>query len=360
MTKFAPLPRNGGQWAMSAGALALLSLVAAACGGGGAPTSVKSAGTTTTSAATTTTTAVATGQGGGPGPGGANRPGAFGPAATGSIASITGDTLEVQSTGSQTTVDLTAKTRITATVSVALSDVTAGTCILATGTRGKSGALNATTISISASVAGKCVGGFLGAPGGRRFGGGGFPPGGRATFPTRPAGAGSGPPVVRPDNFAGASGKVTSVTGSTITAQGIVFTAFRTGGPAGAPATGAPATGASSTTTVTAPKAQTITVKVTSATKYSKTEKGTAGSLKVGECATAFGSTNDIGVVTATRLTVTPATASGCPAFTGFGGGGGFGGGRGGFGPGGGGGGAGSGGGGGGGAGVAVTSGATS
>jgi hypothetical protein len=48
----------------------------------------------------------------------------------------------------------------------------------------------------------------------------------------------------------------------------------------------------------------------------------------VGECATAIGSTNSIGVVTARALTITQPTSTGCTAgFGGFGGRGGFGGG---------------------------------
>jgi hypothetical protein len=65
---------------------------------------------------------------------------------------------------------------------------------------------------------------------------------------------------------------------------------------------------------------------VSSATKYLKTGKATASQLTVGECATAIGSTNSIGVVTARALTVTQPTSTGCTAgFGGFGGGGGFG-----------------------------------
>jgi hypothetical protein len=62
-------------------------------------------------------------------------------------------------------------------------------------------------------------------------------------------------------------------------------------------------------------------VVVSSKTRYSKTEKVTAGALKVGECATAFGSTNDIGVVNATRLTVTQPVDGSCTTGFGFRGG---------------------------------------
>ncbi len=63
-------------------------------------------------------------------------PPSFTPAASGTIASILGQLLEVQGTNGQTTVDLTAKTAITATVPLALRDIKVGTCISATGTKG--------------------------------------------------------------------------------------------------------------------------------------------------------------------------------------------------------------------------------
>ena len=93
----------------------------------------------------------------------------------------------------------------------------------------------------------------------------------------------------------------------TITVEGISFAGFGGRPPSGASAKKPPAT----------PKPSPQTVVVSSKTRYSKTEKVTAGALKVGECATAFGSTNDIGVVSATRLTVTQPVGGSCT--TGFG-----------------------------------------
>jgi hypothetical protein len=71
--------------------------------------------------------------------------------------------------------------------------------------------------------------------------------------------------------------------------------------------------------TVVTATTKTITVTVSGLTTYSKTEMAKASSLRIGECATAYGSTNDIGTLTAARLTVTQATGIGCPAFGGFG-----------------------------------------
>ena len=67
--------------------------------------------------------------------------------ASGEIACISGDTLEVRNpeTG-QTTVKVTAKTSITATVAVTLKAVENGSCITASGVKAKNGALDATTV----------------------------------------------------------------------------------------------------------------------------------------------------------------------------------------------------------------------
>ncbi len=153
---------------------------------------------------------------------------------------------------------------------------------------------------------GSCVvrGGFGG--GGPRGGfGGGFP---RTT--------GTAPARTRPANIAGAFGKVTKVSASAISIEGISFAGFG----------GRPASGTSKKPTAT-PKPSPQTVIVSSKTRYSKTEKVTSGALKVGECATAFGTTNDIGVVSATRLTVTQPVDGSCTTGFRFGGGAGTGGG---------------------------------
>ena len=224
----------------------------------------------------------------------------FAPAASGTIASILGQDLEVQGTSGQTTVDLTTKTAITATVPLDLRDITPGTCISATGTKAPAGKVDATLVTVTAAVKGSCVerggpgggGGFRGSPGG------GFP---RTT--------GTVPARFRTTNVFGAFGKVTKVSGSTITVEGISFAGFG----------GRPATGTAKPTKT--PKASPQSVVVSSKTSYSKTEKVTAGALKVGECASAFGSTNDIGVVSATRLTVTQPVDGSCTSGFGFRGG---------------------------------------
>jgi hypothetical protein len=317
---------KGARLAYAAAGIAALSLLAAACGGGG--------GTKSASAPTTTTTTVAAA-----GAGTGARPAAaasFAPAATGTIASITGNTLEVQDLASvqQTTVNVTAKTAITATVYVGLSDITPGTCISATGTKGANGSVDATSVIIERLTTGSCtvLGGSTRAgtfPRGGFGGGGGFAVGGGSgSTGTRPSGSTSRTPFTVPANEASAFGKVTSVSASTITALGVVFSfaGRTTTAPAKTSGTVPPSSPPAASAT---PKTVTVTVHVTASTKYSKTEKAVIADLKVGECASAFGSTNDIGAVTATRLTVTPAPASGCTTALARGG---FFGGRGGFG----------------------------
>ena len=233
---------------------------------------------------------------------------AFGaPAASGKISYVSGGSLEVQNeeTG-QTTVKVTSKTVITATVAVSLKAVASGSCITATGAKAKNGSLDATTVTLVAATGGKCAAGRFGSGGFRSAGGGGnFQPrttGGTASHRSFPAAAA---------NAATAFGKVTSVSGSTVNVEGNMFSfsAARSG-----------SSSKKRTTSTTVPKATKVTVDVSSKTKYLKTGVGSANSLKVGECATAFGSTSSIGAVTATRLSVTPATGGTC-GFGGFGGG---------------------------------------
>jgi hypothetical protein len=296
MNKIAGPFKTAHRPALVVGTLVAVSLAAAACGGGSSPAATKTSapsttaaaakGTTPTTSGTTATSGAGTGRSGGAA--------SFASAASGTIASILGQSLEVQGSSGQTTVDLTAKTAITATVPVRLSDITKGTCISATGTKGTGGKVDATLVTIEPSVKGSCTerGGF---PGGGARGG----PGG--TFTSRPPGSVPSTRFKVPTNVAEAFGKVTSVSGSTIVIQGISFAAF-----------GRPTSSTSASAPTTLPKTSPETVVVSSKTKYSKTERVTYHALKVGECATAFGSTNDIGVVTATRLTVTQPVGGSC------------------------------------------------
>lgn len=228
-----------------------------------------------------------------------------GPAASGQIAYISGGTLEVRNPATgQTTVKITAKTAITATVEVTVKAVVKGSCIAATGTRARNGALEATTVTLVAAKGGKCGGApraFL--SGGRRV----FVGRTTSTTPRRRAPA--------PANAATAFGRVTAVGVPRITVEGTMLSFS---------ATNRSSSGPKRARSTAIPKAKELTVDVSSKTKYLKTGASNAKSLKVGECATAFGATNSIGAVTATRLSVSPASSGGCGFGGGFFGSGGF------------------------------------
>lgn len=236
----------------------------------------------------------------------APRPAAQLPAASGQISYISGDTVEVRSQESgQTSVKITPKTAISATVAVSLKAVVKGSCVTATGTKAKNGALDAATVTLVAATAGKCqVGGGFGSRASR--GGGSFRP---------PAGASRTAPrhFTVPANEASAFGKVTSVSGPTLSVVGTMFSFSGAARSSSGSRKGS--------TSKSVPKVKKVTVEVSSKTKYLKTGPGSAKSLKVGECATAFGPANSIGTVTATRLSVGPPTSGSC-GFSGFGAGG--------------------------------------
>lgn len=231
---------------------------------------------------------------------GANR---AAPGTSGLIAAVTGTTMQVQSRTEQVAVTWTGTTTFTQQVTGSLADVTVGSCITAmaaqTGATPATDAaaptaLTAATVQIRPSTNGSCTAGF----GGQGAGGGQD----GATAPTRTgptggSGGGSGGGTGNGQRgFAqfGTSGQVTAVSGDTITVT-----------PSTRP-------GASATT---AP----VAVTTTGSTVYLKTAAATAGDVKVGECATALGKADSTGAVTATAVSLRPATNGECT--TGFGGG---------------------------------------
>ena len=194
--------------------------------------------------------------------------------AFGQLVQINGQTLILSGTNGDSTVTYAPTTTITQTRTGTLADITAGSCISATGTKDASGVVTASTVILSAPVKGACTG-F----GGVRAGAG--------TFSPRP---GFSPPAV-PAGFTAARGQVRSVTGTSVTLT------EKTG-----------------TTTTTATIDVPTTVKVTTSSVV------TAAALQTGECLTAVGSKNTSGTVVARSLTITPPGLNGCTA--GFGGGG--------------------------------------
>jgi hypothetical protein len=226
-------------------------------------------------------------------PGGGQRP-----AASGLIAAVDANTMQVQNQQSgQVAVSWTDSTKFSHTVTVKASSIKAGDCVTAiapSGTDQSATSFTATTVSVTDSTSGECgrggVGGGFGGPGG----GAGRPSGLPSNLPSGgPGGAG---------NFGGiATGKVVSVSGSSLVIDAQSFN---------------PSGGSSAPSTVKK------TVTVGSGTKMTGQASTTASSVAVGKCATVQGTAGDSGAVTATSVSITDADNGQCTGgFPGFGGG---------------------------------------
>jgi uncharacterized protein DUF5666 len=262
-------------------------------------------------------------------------------AASGTLASLSGTSIEVQNPSSgQVTVTWTPTTTFRQTVNVPASTLAVGDCITATGAAptakakkpAKSGttSITATTVSIGQpSATGTCSVGTTG--GGFVIGGGGF--GGAGGFAGRgfrgTGGGGTGaggsgsfrpPSGTFPKGGAGraaafgnvAFGKVTSLSGNVLVVVGArpTFTA---------PPKGTSSTKGKTKTTPTKPKLVTTKSKVTftTTTTFNETMSSSSTALAVGQCVTALGPASDTGAITATSISVRPAGPSGCFTFTG-------------------------------------------
>lgn len=228
---------------------------------------------------------------------------------SGTIA-VAGDALlQVQDSESQTAVTFTDETIITNQVSASLSDIVAGACIMASGSMGDSSdesSSSITSVRITESVDGECSGGFGGMAGGMPSGGGTPPEGGEMPdgapanedMPEMPA---DGDMPEMPGGGMGGfvSGKVTAVSGNTITVESTSFGGNNTAD-------------ASNSDETTADE-----VVVDANTEFTKTISATSDALVVGACVTAMGEYEGENYA-ATSLAVSDAGEEGCN--TGFGG----------------------------------------
>lgn len=256
-----------------------LAAVLAACGGGSSsPSAIRSS----ISPATT-----APGAAGGSGAG--SRRGF--PGVVGSVAAITGTSMEVQnpSTG-QTTVSWTGSTTFEKTVQLSASSVAAGDCVTVIAV-GSNGAVTARSVAVSAPPSsGSC-------PAGRPFGGAGrrAGPGGNATVPPRTIPAGAAGRFGRA-GATFASGRVVSSSASSLVLLGSAFTGGHPGGTT-PPTTAAPSD---------------ITVAVTSSTVFTELRPATSASLAVGDCVAASGPADSTGAVTARSVRITSTGGGSC------------------------------------------------
>jgi hypothetical protein len=214
-------------------------------------------------------------------PSGSNRNGGGPPPGVfGSIAAISGQTLQVQNPQSgQTAVTYDGSTKITNSVAGTLADVTSGACVSVVGTSsGEGQPVGATAVTITQAGANGC------SFGGQRPSGSNTP---RPSGSNRPRPSGSnGPRPSTGNNPAGgprAFGAVTAVSASGFT----VHSTF----------------GANATD---------VTVTVTSATTYTKTVSADPAALVVGACVAAQGKADDTGAVVATSIAVSKAGPNGC------------------------------------------------
>ena len=260
------------RWATIATATPLLVAVLAACGGS---SSSPPSGAAPTAA---------------PSPSPSSPPGVFGTAAA-----VSSSSLEVQSpTSGQVTVDFTGSTHITQQQDGTLSAAVAGSCVTVTGAPGANGTtLTARMITFSQPVDGACTATRgLGFGGGGQFGGGPGPgqSGARATPRS------SQRPRPSASDRAGGTvfGTVTSLSGTTIMVNGTLRDTGMAASAGASPATGP------------------LTVTTDQTTRYSVLATVASSALKVGQCVAALGPSNDIGVVTATSISIVTAGPNGC------------------------------------------------
>jgi hypothetical protein len=282
-------------FALAAG-LPVAVLLLAGCGGGGSSTSGNAAAATPAPSAAASSRA-------------AGRTGGRGPAASGEIAAVTGKTLQVQNASAQTAVTWSAATAFTKSVPATLA---VGDCVTATGTPGSGSAMTATSVRVLATSG--CTFTRNGGPGGangtpRPRPSGGF--GGRRGGGAAPSGAPGAPGA---QSFATAFGKVTAVSGSSVTVSGRLLSGGRFGGsPRATPAPSA------------TPTPESVTVTLGSSAAVVRTVRASGADAKVGACAVATGKADSTGAVAATAIALSAKGANGCTGgfggrFGGFGG----------------------------------------
>jgi hypothetical protein len=207
--------------------------------------------------------------------------------------------MQVQSPqNGQVAVTWTPSTRFTRTVAADATVAKVGSCVtvrpVATGATAAPAApataVTAESVEVTAAVDGSCAqvrAGGPGAPGGR-------PSGAPSTLPTGAPPGGRGPGAGGLGGQRPVAGRVTVVTGGTLTVAAVAF---------------GPGAGAGSTAT---PSTAPVTVSTTSATTWTRTVPGAAGDLAVGQCVTALGTPDDTGAVTASAVASRPATNGQC------------------------------------------------
>jgi hypothetical protein len=247
--------------------------------------------------------------------------------ASGSVAALQASSMEVQNpTTGQTTVSWTTTTQFSKTVTESVSSLAAGDCVTVTGTPSKTSKTTIAARSItvlSTSSTGSCTTGAQGrtSTGGAFGGTGGFnfrrgttgASGASGTRPSFPAGGARRFPGL--GSIAVASGKVTGVSGSTISVTGIDLSpgSFTR-------STKSASSESSKAKKPAAPKTENLKVTTSGSTTLTATQAAAATDLAVGDCVTAFGPAATNGAVTASTVRIT--STGGATCTSGFAGGG--------------------------------------
>jgi len=207
--------------------------------------------------------------------------GAFGNAVVGQVSQVASGKMTVAEQNGSVNVTFDSTTSVLQSGAGAISEAVPGTCVVATGTTDASGAVTARTLQVQLNMNGNCTP-PAGIGGGQGPGAGGFSP--RPGRGSPSPGAGGGPPA----NVANVRGKLTSVSGSTMTVQ---------------PQTGSP-----------------VTVVVSSGTTVTRLVTSSTARLAAGECVTATGQRDSSGTDKARSILISPPSANGCTRAGGFGG----------------------------------------
>jgi hypothetical protein len=210
--------------------------------------------------------------------------------ASGKIAQVMGSTLEVQGTSGQTSVMITSATKISRTKTLTASEVAVGSCVTATGTAKGTSTLVATDVSVLATTS-KSATGCTSTTRGTGAGGRTYPTGGGSG--SHRGGSGGS---ARPNKFSSAFGAVTAKSTAAIELHGRLIVA------------------ATSSKSAKAAALTDIKIELSKSSHITATVPATSAALLVGQCLTAVGPVNDIGVLTARSVTVTAPTSEGCTA----------------------------------------------
>ena len=204
--------------------------------------------------------------------------GAFGNAVVGQVSQVASGKMTVAQQSGSVTVTFDSTTSVLQSGAGAISEAVPGTCVTATGTTDASGTITARTFQVQLNMNGNCT-----PPAGAGQAGGFSPRPGRGS-PS--PGAGGGPPA----NVANVRGRLTNVSGGTMTVQ---------------PQTGSP-----------------VTVVVSGSTTITRLVSSSTARLATGECVTATGQRDSSGTVKARSILISAPGPNGCTRAGGFGGGG--------------------------------------